>query len=132
VPAALEPWQPVQLAPAIWPWKSLSPAITISRVAPSAIGRLPAFAGPSVWDVAPGASSAAALLRLAESFNDIGLAAAFRILERNREPSGVWRVIAEIFAGPSVHIDNGRRTYHQMAGIADAFRKHRRADAGGQ
>ena len=80
-----------------------------------------------------GAAMASGGCRLAEAFDDVGVAVAFRILQRDQKPARRRRIVLVIDAAPGVcDIDDAVGRRDELAGVADVIGEDRRAEAARQ
>ena len=76
-----------------------------------------------------GAAMASRGYRLAEAFDDVGVAVAFRVLQRDQKPARRRRIVLVINAAPGVDIDDAVGRRDELAGVADVIGEDRRAEA---
>ena len=78
----------------------------------------------------PGATRAAVGRTRAEALDDVRLAAAGRVAERDEEAARVRGTVAVVAAAPGVEVDDAVRGDGDMARVPEIVGEHRRAEAG--
>jgi hypothetical protein len=67
-----------------------------------------------------------------EAADDVGLAVALRVPERDDEAAGRQHLVRVVAAAPRVDVDGAVRRHGEMAGVAEMIREHGGAEAGWQ